>query len=116
MPDDSISKREAPISYRPPQALREDFVRRVERSGLSISAFITKCVFDRDPPRQSRRPPVEEQDLARLLGRCAQLRDALHEIGLAQGRGSAVALTVEAALDELTAIRAALLKAMGRAP
>ncbi len=116
MPDDVSKKREAPISYRPPAALREEFLRRIQRSGLSTSAFITRAIFDREVPRQSRRPPVERAELARLLGQCARLRDELHEIGLAQGEDSGVALVVEAAKDELIAMRAALLKAMGRAP
>ena len=56
MPDSTNRKREAPISYRPPKGLREEFHARVEKSGLSTSAFITKAVFATDPPRQSRRP------------------------------------------------------------
>ena len=116
MPDKTRDKRQAPISYRPPAALREEFAARVERSGLSTSAFITRAVFGGEAPRQSRRPSVEEADLARLLGQCAHLRDALHEIGMAQGEDSSAALVIEAAMDELTVMRSALLKVMGRAP
>ena len=116
MPDDVTGKRAAPISYRPPKALEANFLRRVERSGLSTSAFITKCIFDRDPPRQSRRPPVEKQDLARLLARCAQISDKLHEVALAQGEDSAASSILESVHGELTTIRAAVMSALGRAP
>ncbi len=114
MPDRKNTKREAPISYRPPKGLREEFHARVEKSGLSTSAFITKAVFATDPPRQSRRPGVEAELLARLLAQAAKIRDELHEISLAGGdeRGA----VIEAAFDELTEIRAALLKASGRKP
>jgi len=48
MTDKNRKKREAPISYRPPAALREEFFARVEKSGLSASGFITKSIPDFD--------------------------------------------------------------------
>ena len=44
-------KRPSPISYRPPESLREAFKARVEQSGLSQSGFITKAVFGDDIPK-----------------------------------------------------------------
>ncbi len=114
MPDRKNTKREAPISYRPPKGLRDEFRARVEKSGLSTSAFITKAVFATDPPRQSRRPAMEAELLARLLAQAAKIRDELHEISLAGSDDNAP--VIEAAFDELTEIRAALLKASGRQP
>ena len=114
MPDRTNRKREAPISYRPPKGLRQEFHARVEKSGLSTSAFITKAVFATDPPRQSRRPPMEAELLARLLAQAAKIRDELHQISLAGSDDNAP--VIEAAFDELTEIRAALLKASGRKP
>ena len=114
MPDRKNTKREAPISYRPPRGLREQFHSRVEKSGLSTSAFITKAVFATDPPRQSRRPSMEAELLARLLAQAAKIRDELHEISLTGSDDKAP--VIEAAFGELTEIRAALLKASGRKP
>lgn len=107
--------RPAPISYRPPAHLRDEFQARVEKSGLSVSAFLTKCVFGKLSPRQTRRPPLEKKLIAKLLGEAARIRDALHEISL---RGDCLenALLVEQAVEELTAIRTLLMKAMGRKP
>ncbi|QYZ67853.1 MAG: hypothetical protein HPY30_00865 [Gammaproteobacteria bacterium (ex Lamellibrachia satsuma)] len=115
MPEKQKDKRSAPISYRPPAALREEFKLRVEKSGLSTSAFITKAVFDARPPRQSRRPALEQKLLARLLGEAAKIRSELHEIALSGGSNGST-LLIDRAVDELTEIRAALLKAMGRKP
>ena len=114
MPEKDDKKREAPISYRPPKGLQDEFYARVEKSGLSTGAFITKAIFATDPPRQSRRPPMEAELLARLLAQAAKIRDELHEISLAgsDDRGA----VIEASFDELTEIRAALLKASGRKP
>lgn len=114
MTDRKNKKREAPISYRPPKGLREEFRLRVEKSGLSTGAFITKAVFATDPPRQSRRPGVEAELLARLLAQAAKIRDELHEISLTGIDDNAP--VIEAAFDELTEIRAALIKASGRKP
>lgn len=116
MPDKKSKKRDAPISYRPPNDLREEFRVRVQASGLSTSGFITKAIFEQTPPRHSRRPALEQKLLARLLGQAAKIHAELHEIGLSGGGAQTNALPIETAMDELIAIRAALLKAMGRNP
>lgn len=113
---DRNGKREAPISYRPPKGLREEFYRRADRSGLSVSAFITKSIFDTDPPRQSRRPAVEKELLAQLLARAAKIHDELQTIAQSAGDDSATAEVVNAACQELAEIRAACFKALGRQP
>lgn len=105
-------KRDALISYRPPAALREEFHRRVETSGLSVGAFITRAVFGQTLPRQSRRPPVEKEMLARLLGNVAAIRDRLEEIARAAKADDAAA--VEAARHDIAAIRAAIMELAGR--
>lgn len=113
MPDEKDRKREAPISYRPPKKLREEFYRRAEQSGLSLSAFITKSVFEQDPPRRSRRPAVEAELLARLLAEAAKIRDALSDVSSEDDNTAEI---VEAAYQELAEIRAACFKALGRLP
>ncbi len=70
-------KRAAPISYRPPVALRDEFYERVVRSGLSVSAFITRSIFQRDPPRSIRRASPQERDLVRVLAQLAAITDAI---------------------------------------
>jgi hypothetical protein len=107
------SKREAPISYRPPAHLRAQFRARVEKSGLSVNAYITKAIFDAVPPRQSRRPALAQQDLARLLAETAALRERLD--ALAPDGGPEAALHEEA-VRSLHDIRLLLMQAMGRAP
>jgi len=108
-------KREAPISYRPPKDLRAEFEQRVLASGISTSAFITRCVFGRDPPRRSRRPSIEHQDVAKILAALAQLRDQLEAIAVHLEEGGQVAPTVIAeSVQPLTEIRSLCFKALGR--
>ena len=110
MPNDNAREREAPISYRPPKDRTEEFRALVAESGLSVNAFITDRVFG-----HTRRRLADPQMLARLLGNAARIRDQLHEISLQVAHG-ANALAIEAALEELTVIRSALIKLMGRKP
>ena len=109
MPDKKTKKRTAPISYRPPKELRQEFHARVESSGLSINAFLTEAVFGRNRHR-----PAELEKLAVILAKTAQISDQLHEISLAGTVNSA--LPIEAACDDLTEIRAAILKLAARQP
>jgi len=109
-------KRPAPISYRPPATLRDEFDLRVSKSGLSISAYITKCVFDNPPPRQSKRPVAEAKLLARILAEAAKIHDDLHALKQVQSINEEDHLRFDAALNDLTEIRAAILKSMGRQP
>lgn len=106
-------KRDAPISYRPPEALREEFRTRVEKSGLSVNAFITQAIFEAPAPRQARRAPIEQQQIARLLSETARLHDCLRELGQSDGADPAL---LAGALRDLQDIRAALLSALGRRP
>ena len=116
MTEKTDKKRDAPVSYRPPAELRDEFRRRVEASGLPVNAYITKALFDLAIPRGTRRPPVEKQMLALLLARSAAIRDALDNASRAAGEDARMAAAVEAACDELKIIGAALMKLMERAP
>ncbi len=114
MPNGKKQKRAAPISYRPPAGMREEFLARVEKSGLSTCAFITKAVFDLDPSRSSRRPAIEEKLLARLMNEAARIHADLKDLETTDH--DEISEQLDTAIDVLVEIRAALLKAMGRNP
>lgn len=114
MTEKTDKKRDAPVSYRPPVDLRDEFQRRVETSGLSANAYITRAIFNAAIPRGTRRPAVEKQMLAHLLGRSAAIRDALDNASAVAGTEAADAM--KTACEELTVIRAALMKMMEREP
>jgi hypothetical protein len=116
MSDQDDCKREAPISYRPPKELRAEFDKRVLDSGLSTSAFITKSIFARDPPRRSRRPSIDHKAVAQILAALAPVRDELHAIAMHLDARGADLTTIEEACRPLIEIRALCFKAMGRKP
>jgi hypothetical protein len=116
MTEKTDQKRDAPISYRPPAELRDEFRRRVEASGLPVNAYITKALFSLAPPRGTRRPPVEKEMLALLLARSGAIRDALDGVARISGDDRHATDALQTACDELAVIRAALMKMMERAP
>ena len=116
---DKTVKLSAPVSYRPPKHLHAEFLSRVQRSGISACAFITQSIFGKDPhghvpPRQSRRPPVEKVELAKLLAACAAIRDELKRCDHADD--AEMRHAVRASTEALQDIRSILFKLMGRRP
>jgi len=110
-------KRPAPITFRLPPGLREEFNARVAASGLSTSAYIQRAIFDTPPPRSRRRPVAEPGDLARLLSRAAEMAAHLEAIErLAAEGGQDVREPLDQAAAHLAEMRAALFKALGRSP
>ena len=116
MPDREKIRRTPPIPYRPPKALREELYARQLRSGLSMNGFITKSIFDAVTPGQTRRSPFEKGELARLLGNATRLHARLDEIAPVDCPDGNQSALIVAAIEDLAAIRAALLNALGRTP
>lgn len=104
-----------PISYRPPKDLRDQFLDRVRESGLSVSAYITRCVFEKTPPRRSRRSKEMLQDLAKLLAICAEIRDRLKAQDPIDGERSARDL-LHQTNQSLDDIRTGIFHLLGRKP
>ncbi|MFZ6769810.1 hypothetical protein ACO0LM_22380 [Undibacterium sp. Di26W] len=107
-------KREAPISYRPPESLRDEFRARVENSGLSINAFITAAIFNQAAPHARRHSPLDEQAAAMLLVQAGRINDRLRT--LEDSGGLAQTTELNACRDELIEIRSCLMAVLGRRP
>ena len=114
MTEKTDKKRDSPISYRPPADLAGEFRRRVEQSGLSANAYITRAVFNAPIPRGARTPPVEKQMLAELLARSGAIRDALDNAARIDGENPDTAQAVRAGVAELEIIAAGILKLLER--
>lgn len=116
MSDETKNKREASISYRPPQELRDEFHRRVQLSGLSLSCFITSAVFGQEAVRSRRKPPIERRDLVLLLAKCAAIHDQLSRFDTEVADSADIQTILGEARLELAELRAACFKALGRTP
>lgn len=106
-------KRAAPISYRPPAQLREEFHRRVRNSGLKANAFITRAVFAGEAPRARPQSPLDRASAARLLAQAATIADRLSALPESPAERDEA---LSACRDELRLIRTFLMQLAGREP
>lgn len=115
MTEQRKKKRAAPISFRPPEGMREEFRARVQNSGLSVNAYITAAVFGQAAPRAPRPPPLDQKMVAKLLSQAARISDRL-EIGVQRSSDAEDALSLQECRAELAEIRSCLMLALGRTP
>jgi Bacterial mobilisation protein (MobC) len=88
-----------------------------ERAGLTAGSHARQVLLGAKTPRQVRRPPVERQELARLLGSLGHVGGNLNQLahrfnsGLPTDRQE-----VLEAIRSLNPVRDAVLRALGRDP
>jgi len=125
----SAKKADEP-NYPPPFSIRFTFEERAkldaERGRRPVSAHIRECLFgdDATPRRKSGKSPVKDGEaLGRLLGALggSRLSNNLNQLAKAVNTGSlpvspATEADIVAACEEVKALRADLLRALGKAP
>ena len=86
------------------------------QAGLSIGAYLRALALGNPGPRARRRPPIEREKLARLLGELGKIGSNINQLAYAfNGRGRLPDLAELSALRrELAQIRDALMTALGR--
>lgn len=115
-------KPKGPISYKPPVGLRDEFEKRVKRSGLTTNAFLTKSWYEKPIPRQSKQIKLNEAQAGRTLGVMGKIKDELKAIRvkLSNHQESPVLQKIYAVLKSieniLIDIRWAMFKLLGRKP
>ena len=88
-----------------------------DRAGLTPGSYARQAVLGAPAPRQVRRPPVERQELVRILGALGHIGGNLNQIARAMNTGDDLDRVAHAeALGGLQAVRDAILKALGRDP
>lgn len=86
-----------------------------EQAGLSVGAFLRALALGDTGPRAVRRPPIERAELARLLGHIGKLGSNINQIAKAIHTTRNLPSWSELAIikEDIAAMRAALLKALG---
>jgi len=107
-------KRSSPISYRPPRGLEDEFVLRVERSGLSTNAYISSLWCSAELPRKVRSAPIEKAILARILGKLAIIADELRCARRFAETDENIRQIVSECRESLVEVRALVFRTMGR--
>jgi hypothetical protein len=88
-------------------------------SGISVGSLLRRALFNTPPPRAARRPTVEVQAVARLLGQLGKIGSNINQIAyhLNAGRpGDRVEGSLEEALRDLSELRIVCLQALGLEP
>lgn len=88
---------------------------QADRAGVSVAALIRYALLDQTPLRATRRPSVNHQSAAQLLGQIGPLKSALMQA--ADGAdGKRLEAEIAAACRDIADMRVALFQAMGREP
>ncbi len=88
---------------------------RADRAGLTVGGLIRSAVLDAQPPRAMRRPSVNHQAVARLLGELGRVAEAFRQAAAAADKRQTHAL-IDAAQRDLAELRTACFEALGREP
>jgi hypothetical protein len=93
-----------------------DAVRQMaDRAGTSVASVIRTAVLNQPIPRATRRPTVNHQMAARVLGELGRVAEALRE-ATGAGRADPKDPNVAAAFRDLAEMRTVCFLAMGREP
>jgi len=86
------------------------------QAGLSIGAYLRAQALGKPGPRARRRPPIEREKLAQVLGHLGKIASNINQLAHAfNGKGRPPGLAELRALrDEIVQIRDALMTALGR--
>ena len=86
------------------------------KAGLSVGAYVRTLALGSPGPRAVRRPPIERRELARLLGWLGKLGSNVNQLAYGYNRERRLPGLPElmAVREDVAAMRAAMMKALGR--
>ena len=105
------------LSVRFNDAEHTELVRRADAVGITVPAYLRMQAVDATPPRASRKPSVNTQQVAQLLAQIGKIGSNVNQIAHQMNAGGRVSLqSVDQAMREVTAMRDQCMQALGRAP
>lgn len=87
-----------------------------ERAGLPLSVLIRRALFNTPLPRAARRPPIEKQLVAQLLGELGKIGGNINQAQKHINAGHPQWNVWEEATRALIEMRTACMEALGREP
>lgn len=105
-----------PIRFTPAQFTT--LTERARDRGLAVGAFARAVLLGESGPRAVRRPPVEKEALARILGELGKVGSNVNQIAKAfnERREVPAMREIEEMRSDLAAMRTAIMTALGREP
>jgi hypothetical protein len=108
-------KRQRLLQLRLTDAELAEIEAMANRAALTPSSYARSVLLDAPPPRARRRPTIEAQAVARMLGELGKVGSNLNQIAHALNRGEdRHPSDIADALADVATIRAACLEALGR--
>ena len=106
-----------PFSVRLSPEERAELDSRADRAGLSVGGYFRAAVFDKPPPRQSRRPTADQQLLAQILASFGKIGSNINQLTHQAHLGSwPDSRLLKQACDDIRMIRDMLIRALGLTP
>jgi hypothetical protein len=104
------------VAVRCTEAEHAKMTKAAQRAGLSVGAFLRALACDGPGLRAARRPPIERQELARLLGHIGKLGSNVNQLAYAANAFNDMpsARELEQIGAEVREMRDAVMKALGR--
>ena len=90
-----------------------------ERAGLTVGSYVRQTLLTAPPPRAVRRPVAERTALAQVLAAIGRVGGNINQLAHAVNSGQLrvpTTGTLERAQADISDIRAALMRALGREP
>lgn len=87
-----------------------------QETGLKFAAFVRRALFNVEPPRATRRPPVELEAAARVLAALGKIGSNVNQLAHYAHQGKFNSEEIDMALRDLAELRTACLKALGQEP
>ena len=85
-----------------------------DRAALPLSGYVRSVLLQAPPPRQVRRPPIEQQLLGKLVGQLGRLGNNLNQLTRLANEGRIVPpQTLGMALDDVRRLVDDIAKALG---
>jgi hypothetical protein len=85
-----------------------------DKAGLSVASYSRLQMLGAPPPRGARRPPVEKQMLAKVLGQLGKIGSNLNQVARSANMGEDDLAETRQALSEVRLATLAVLAALGR--
>lgn len=113
----TAAKRPNPFAIRLSDAERTDLHNRADRAGVSVAALFKAAVFDQPLSRQTRRAPVDKQELSRLMSAIGKIGSNVNQLAHQANTGSwPEARALNDACDDIQWMRDTVMRALGITP
>lgn len=98
------------------EAEHAELEERASRSGLTLPSYLREQCFTKPKTRSTHRPPIEREELAKLLGQFGKIGSNLNQLARAANMNEPPGRELDAAIADLRIVTAQAMRLLGRKP